>query len=105
MQTLWQDLRFGARMSRKNPGFSLIAVVTLALGKAMSLALAGVGIGLLTSLWLMRSVSGLRFGVSAADPLTFVTAAMLLAFVAVFACLIPARRATKVDPMIALRHE
>jgi putative ABC transport system permease protein len=80
-------------------------VVRQVVRQGMSLALTGVGLGLLASLGLMRLVSGLLFGVSAADPLTFVTTAMLLTFVAVFACLIPARRATKVDPLVALRHE
>ena len=57
------------------------------------------------ALALTRLISGLLFGVSAFDPLTFAAMALLLAAVMAIACLIPARRATKVDPLIALRYE
>jgi putative ABC transport system permease protein len=71
----------------------------------MRLTLFGIGIGLIGGLALARLMKNLLFGVSASDPLTFAVVAALLALVAMLACYIPARRATKVDPMIALRCE
>jgi putative ABC transport system permease protein len=64
-----------------------------------------VALGLIGSFAATRLMSSLLFGVSATDPLTYGGVAILLAAVALFACLIPARKATKVDPMIALRYE
>ncbi|HET6176826.1 MAG TPA: ABC transporter permease [Candidatus Sulfotelmatobacter sp.] len=81
------------------------AVMRLVVGEGMKLAIAGVAIGLGAALGLTRLISGLLFGVSATDPLTFAGVAILLAFVALAAAYIPARRAMRVDPMIALREE
>ncbi len=80
-------------------------VLRLMIGQSMRLVLAGLTLGLFASLALTRWLKSLLFGVSASDPLTFVVTALMLTAVACLACYIPARRATKVEPMIALRHE
>jgi len=80
-------------------------VIRLVLNQGMSWAGIGVGIGLLASLALTRLMKGMLFGVSANDPFTFSGITLLLLGVAWLACWLPARRATKVDPLVALRHE
>jgi putative ABC transport system permease protein len=80
-------------------------IYRLVLGDGMKMTLGGIGIGLLAAFGLTRLIRNMLFGVSAADPATFVVISALLALVALFACYIPARRATKVDPLAALRHE
>jgi predicted permease len=80
-------------------------VLRLVIGHGTRMALMGVAIGIVAALGLTRLMANQLFGVSAHDPLTFAGVGMLLVIVAVAACYIPARRAMRVDPMIALRHE
>jgi ABC-type antimicrobial peptide transport system permease subunit len=81
------------------------AVLKLTVGQGMKFVLGGVALGLVASLALTRLLSSMLFGLSTFDPLTFAVTTLLLTLVALSACWIPAWRATKVDPMTALRCE
>jgi predicted permease len=80
-------------------------ILRLMLGQAGKMALIGVGVGLVASFLLMKLMSSMVFGVSTHDPLTFCGVAVLLTVVALAACALPAQRATRVDPVVALRYE
>jgi putative ABC transport system permease protein len=80
-------------------------VLRLVLARGMVLQLLGVGAGIVIALPLMRVLTSMLFGVKPTDPLTFVGVAALLIAVGLLACYIPARRASRVDPLVALRYE
>jgi putative ABC transport system permease protein len=93
---------FGIRIAL---GASRRDVLALVLVQGTRLTLLGIGLGILASLLVTRLLATLLYGVSPTDPFTFGAVALLLALVALVACYIPARRATRVDPMVALRYE
>ena len=80
-------------------------VLRMFIRRGIGLTLAGLGLGLLAASALTKLMAGLLFSVSPHDPVTFVVMASLLLIVAMLACYIPARRATRVDPLVALRYE
>jgi putative ABC transport system permease protein len=80
-------------------------VLRLIVGQGLKMVLLGLAIGLIGAAALMRVIASLLFGVTAKDPLTFAAVSLVLAGVALVACYIPARRATQVDPIQALRYE
>lgn len=93
---------FGIRMAM---GAKRGDVLGMVVGQGLRLALAGVAVGALGALALTRLISGLLYGVSAFDPITFAAMAVLLVAVTAAACIVPGFRATRVDPLVALRYE
>jgi putative ABC transport system permease protein len=99
------NLRIRELAIRQALGAQARDLTALVVRQGMSLVLIGIGIGSCVALALTRLMKTLLFGVSPTDPLTFTTISLLLTLIALLACYIPARRATKVDPMTTLRHE
>ena len=80
-------------------------VLKLVVGQGMALVGLALTIGMMAAFGLTRLMRGLVFGISTNDPVTFVATPLLLVCAALLACYLPARRATKVDPLVSLRHE
>jgi putative ABC transport system permease protein len=81
------------------------SVLRLVIAQGMKMTLIGAGIGVVSALGLARLIESRLYNVTATDPLIWIAVLLLLVFVAMLACYIPARRASKVDPMVALRCE
>ncbi len=86
-------------------GAQLNDVLRLVLGHGLKLTIIGAAIGLLGAFLVTRAITSVLYGVSATDPITFGLVSLVLIGVALVACYVPARRATKVEPLIALRNE
>ena len=93
---------FGLRLALGSPTGEVLRLV---LAQAVELAIAGASIGVLSALALGRVLASMMYKVSASDPLTFVSVGLGVIAIAILACYLPARRATKASPMIALRAE
>jgi ABC-type lipoprotein release transport system permease subunit len=100
MTALFNDIKYAFRQLRKSPIFTTIAVLSLALGVG-----ANTAIGILAAVVVTRLMDSLLYQVKSVDPITFTMVSLLLIVITLLACYVPARRATKIDPMEALRYE
>jgi len=98
----WRTQEIGIRMAL---GAKRTDVLRMVVRQGMTMTLIGLALGLVGVIALSRVMVGLLYGVSPTDPLTFTGVSIVLLVVALLACLIPARRATRVDPIVALRSE
>ena len=99
---LTANAKIGIRMALGAQGADVLLLI---LKQGLTLMVIGLGLGLAGALLLTRLMSSVLYGVSATDVVTFVSVTALLGLVVLLACYLPARRATKVDPMVALRSE
>ncbi len=86
-------------------GASSVQVMRMVIGSGLQLAVVGIAVGILVALGATRSLTTLLYQVAPNDPLTFVAVPILFVAIAIAACYLPARRATRVDPIVALRYE
>ena len=111
MDSIIKDIRYGVRRLLKEIGIRMAVgaqrhdVLRLVMGYGMILTLAGIGLGLACALVLTRVMASLLFEVKPTDLTTFAVVSITQAIIAMLACYLPARRATKVDPLVALRYE
>jgi putative ABC transport system permease protein len=105
VMSYWVTRRTQEMGLRMTLGATSREIIALVLARGMTLAAVGIGFGIVLGLGLTRLVRAMLFNVSPADPLTFTAVPVALLAVAAVACCMPARRATRVDPLVALRSE